>query len=1010
MISDGQIGKAFGAILLLLLLAPIIGAQTPEIASANPSAAVVGTLITISGSSFGSTQGASTVTFNGANATISSWSASAITATLPASATTGNLVVTVAGTASNGVPFTVLSPSTLFQRAITIDHTKIPNTDQANLPVVVSGVLSFLATLGSGGRVTNANGYDIRFTSDSQGQQPLAHEIDSYDPATGTATFWVSIPTLSHTADTTIYMWYGDAGITASVENKAGVWSNGYAGVWHFGSGSTLGTADSTGYASNATNHGVSLATGIFGNAGSFDGTGNTYLRIPSSSSFKPTGAMTMEAWVKMSGATSNPDIFSLDYRADGSWSSPYQAYALDFYGSTLEPRVDFAVNGSQVATSGSSNISTGQWAHIVGSYDGSTLRVYSNGVQVSSLASSGSIAYSTSKDLDIESRSPYTSAEAVNGLIDEARISTVARSADWVTAEYRNQSSPSTFYSIGNEQVVPSVLPSIMSLSPNQWPSGVAGSIVISGLWFGSTQGTSTVTFNGVAATVTNWNDSSITAVIPTGTTTGNVVVTVNGVASNGVPFTVYQPYGNNYEYRRAIQIDHTKVANSDQTNFPLLISGTFPNLKTVSNSGQVQNSAGYDIVFASDPEGVNQLDHEIDNYNPATGTAGFWVRIPLLSHSTDTLIYMFYGNPAVTTSQENKAGVWGHSGYSAVYHFPAANLGADSTGTNNGMVGQVTAATGEIGGAASFPGYTNQNSEINVGNNASLNATNTLMISAWVYANSLNTFATVFAKGTTQGNGDYMMEDYGASWHAQVNNGIWSTGSSTASLTTGTWTRLDMCWDGTRMLQYMNGALNTTTVFGAQTLTPNSQNAFIGYNFINNEGWSGLIDELRVSTTGCHSSDWIATEYNNQYSPGTFYSVEPPYIAANPPSIDSLDPNLGPVGESVTLQGGGFGSSQGSSTVTFNGVAATATNWSDGAITATVPTGAMAGNVVVKVNGSASNGVPFTVYQAYGNNYEYRRAILIDHTKVANNDQTNFPMLISGTFPNLKTAANGG
>jgi len=36
------------------------------------------------------------------------------------------------------------------------------------------------------------------------------------------------------------------------------------------------------------------------------------------------------------------------------------------------------------------------------------------------------------------------------------------------------------------------------------------------------------------------------------------------------------------------------------------------------------------------------------------------FWVGIPTLSHTVDTVIYLFYGNPAVTVSQENKAGVW--------------------------------------------------------------------------------------------------------------------------------------------------------------------------------------------------------------------------------------------------------------------------------------------------------------------------------------------------------------
>src|SRR5262249_49190835 len=56
----------------------------------------------------------------------------------------------------------------------------------------------------------------------------------------------------------------------------------------------------------------------------------------------------------------------------------------------------------------------------------------------------------------------------------------------------------------------------------------------------FGTTQGTSTVTFNGTLATPTTWANTSIKVSVPAGATTGNVVVTVNGVASNGFGFTV--------------------------------------------------------------------------------------------------------------------------------------------------------------------------------------------------------------------------------------------------------------------------------------------------------------------------------------------------------------------------------------------------------------------------------------------------------------------------------------
>src|SRR5690349_20782433 len=78
---------------------------------------------------------------------------------------------------------------------------------------------------------------------------------------------------------------------------------------------------------------------------------------------------------------------------------------------------------------------------------------------------------------------------------------------------------------------------PSITSLSPT---SGSAGtSVTINGKSFGSSQGSSTVTFNGTPGTPTSWTSTRIVVPVPSYATTGNVVVTVSNVASNGVNFT---------------------------------------------------------------------------------------------------------------------------------------------------------------------------------------------------------------------------------------------------------------------------------------------------------------------------------------------------------------------------------------------------------------------------------------------------------------------------------------
>jgi hypothetical protein len=87
-------------------------------------------------------------------------------------------------------------------------------------------------------------------------------------------------------------------------------------------------------------------------------------------------------------------------------------------------------------------------------------------------------------------------------------------------------------------------------------------------------------------------------------------------------------------------------------------------------------------------------------------------------------------------------------------------------------------------------------------------------------------------------------------------------------------------------------------------------------------------------------------------------------PIVAVAAPSITSLSPTSGGAGISVTITGTGFGTSQGTSSVKFNGTAATTiTLWSATSIKAAVPTGATTGNVVVTIGVTASNGKPFTV-----------------------------------------------
>ena len=125
----------------------------------------------------------------------------------------------------------------------------------------------------------------------------------------------------------------------------------------------------------------------------------------------------------------------------------------------------------------------------------------------------------------------------------------------------------------------------------------------------------------------------------------------------------------------------------------------------------------------------------------------------------------------------------------------------------------------------------------------------------------------------------------------------------------------------------------------------------------------WSATSIAVPVPT-GATTGNVVVT-VGGTASNGVSFTVS----AAGPPNITSLSPTSGPVGTSVTITGTNFGATQGSSTVTFNGTAATPTSWSATSIAVTVPAGATTGNVVVTVGGVASNGMTFTVTSTSGN-----------------------------------------
>jgi len=80
----------------------------PSVTNLSPNTGAIGSSVTIAGSNFNAQGAGSQVTFGGTSATITGWTTNSITANVPSSAITGNVVVTAAGgVQSAGIPFTV---------------------------------------------------------------------------------------------------------------------------------------------------------------------------------------------------------------------------------------------------------------------------------------------------------------------------------------------------------------------------------------------------------------------------------------------------------------------------------------------------------------------------------------------------------------------------------------------------------------------------------------------------------------------------------------------------------------------------------------------------------------------------------------------------------------------------------------------------------------------------------------------------------------------------------------
>jgi hypothetical protein len=336
---------------------------------------------------------------------------------------------------------------------IVIDAAEVDGT-LTNFPVLLTEANLPSEMLDADGSYPARNGGgDIRFTSDEAGTTRIPCEIVSFvtnnNPALGTAQIWVKVPSISASVNTSFWLWYNNPDATLPVPSSdygsENVWDSDYVSVWHLEQEPSSVSAqifDSTRNKKHLTAEGSmtsgDLVAAAAGNGLDFDGTDDRVVAAANETALH--GDCTIEATGTFDTLSSQRNIVSnrfaglnegLTLRTSGT--------ALQFFG------YDGGFHGVDIAAA----VSTGVRYSMAGTFNGSTYELYRDGASIGT-SSDATLPTSTGV-LSVGGDSGV--GRYTDGILDEVRISTIARSTAWIAASHSTLRTPATFALAGTPE-----------------------------------------------------------------------------------------------------------------------------------------------------------------------------------------------------------------------------------------------------------------------------------------------------------------------------------------------------------------------------------------------------------------------------------------------------------------------------------------------------------------------------------------------------------------------------
>lgn len=344
---------------------------------------------------------------------------------------------------TNAVPY-ACTPET---RRVTVVANRVVGGPHSDFVALFDVTDPWLRSAANGGKVLDARGADLRFTSEAASTTVLDHEIEQYDPAAGRLLAWLRVPALS--ASSSVYLQSGACANLLPPPSAAGVWKH-YAAVWHL-----QDNRDSSAHAGALVEEGtIAHAAAKISGGRQFDGIRGA-LNAGSSDTLDDVfrdGGM-ISAWFKANGAG-----------GDGSGRIIAKGEAVsigdDGWNLSIDPHQDETVIFRHslvgaIGLWGAARNATrfGGWHfvvvqyHALGSDDEPKFFVDGKASAGDSLGGLGLPDSDDGNDLLIGNSEDGD--EAFNGVIDEVRMARVVHSPDWYATEFNNQSDPTSFFSL---------------------------------------------------------------------------------------------------------------------------------------------------------------------------------------------------------------------------------------------------------------------------------------------------------------------------------------------------------------------------------------------------------------------------------------------------------------------------------------------------------------------------------------------------------------------------------